>query len=82
MNELYSGSLAPFAVLLAPLLIGLVPILPRWRKDALQLLPLAPLPALAFVMIGAPGALVFPDLVLGVSLAGRRAGQSLVYFGV
>jgi len=69
VNELYSGSLAPFAVLLAPLLIGLVPILPRWRKDALQLLPLAPLPALAFVMIGAPGALVFPDLVLGVSLA-------------
>lgn len=69
MSALYSGSLAPFAVLLAPLLIGLVPILPRWRKDALRLLPLAPLPALAFGVAGAPGALVFPDLVLGVSLA-------------
>ena len=78
MNALYSGSLAPFAVLLAPLLIGLVPILPRWRNDALQLLPLAPLPALAFGAAGAPGALVLPDLALGVSLAAGPNGALLL----
>ena len=69
MTALYSGSLAPFAVLLWPLLIGLVPVVPRWRDTALRLLPLAPLPALAFAMAGAPGAVVFPDLMLGVELA-------------
>ncbi|MFU8898242.1 MAG: complex I subunit 5 family protein [Roseinatronobacter sp.] len=69
MNALYSGSLAPFAVLLWPLLIGVVPVVPRWRDTALRLLPLAPLPALAFAMAGAPGAVVFPDLMLGVELA-------------
>jgi len=69
MSALYSGSLAPFAVLLWPLLIGMVPIVPRWRDNALRLLPLAPLPALVFALAGAPGAVVFPDLMLGVELA-------------
>lgn len=69
MSALYSGSLAPFAVLLWPLLIGLVPVVPRWRRHALSLLPLAPLPALVFAMAGAPGEVVLQDLVLGVDLA-------------
>ncbi len=70
MTTLYSGSLVPFAVLLWPLLVGLAPIVPRWRQDALRLLPLAPLPALVFALAGAPGAVVLPDLMLGVELAG------------
>lgn len=70
MTALYSGSLVPLAVLLWPLLVGLASIVPRWRKDALRLLPLAPLPALGFALAGAPGAVVFPDLMLGVKLAG------------
>lgn len=69
MTALYTGSLAPFAVLLWPLLIGLVPVVPPWRKHALMLLPLAPLPALGFAIAGAPGAVVLPDLMLGVDLA-------------
>ena len=72
MNALYSGSLAPFAVLLWPLLIGMVPVVPRWRHNSLSLLPLAPLPALVFAIAGAPGAVVFPDLMLGVELAAGR----------
>lgn len=68
MSTIYSGSLAPFAVLLWPLLIGLVPIVPRWRANALLLLPFAPLPALGFAMAGAPGSVVIPDLMLGVQL--------------
>ncbi len=72
MTALYDGSLAPFAVLLWPLLIGLVPVVPRWRADALRLLPLAPLPALGFALAGAPGTVVFPDLMLGVQLATGR----------
>jgi len=68
MSALYSGSLIPFAVLLWPLLLGLVPMVPRWRAGALWLLPLAPLPALAFALVGAPGAVELPDLVLGVAL--------------
>jgi len=70
MTALYSGSLVPFAVLLWPLLVGLAPIVPQWRRDALRLLPLAPLPALVFALAGAPGAVVLPDLMLGVELAG------------
>lgn len=70
MITFYSGSLLPFAVLLWPLLVGLAPLVPRWRNDALRLLPLAPLPALGFALAGAPGAVVFPDLMLGVELAG------------
>ncbi|MFN4130768.1 MAG: hypothetical protein ACK4GC_13290, partial [Paracoccaceae bacterium] len=57
---LYTGSLVPLGVLVWPLLLGLVPIIPRWRHNVLWLLPLAPLPALAFAIAGAPGALVLP----------------------
>ena len=69
MSALYTGSLAPFAVLLWPLLIGLVPVVPRWRRHGLRVLPLAPLPALVFALAGAPGSVVLPDLMLGVELA-------------
>lgn len=69
MSALFSGSLVPFGVLVWPLLIGLVPVVPRWRRHALTLLPLAPLPALGFALAGAPGAVVLPDLMLGVDLA-------------
>ena len=69
MSALYTGSLAPFAVLLWPLLIGLVPVVPRWRRPVLRVLPLAPLPALVFALAGAPGQVVLPDLMLGVELA-------------
>ncbi|MCC5993226.1 MAG: hypothetical protein JJT99_11970 [Rhodobacteraceae bacterium] len=69
MTTLYSGSLLPLAVLVWPLLLGLVPAIPRWRNRALLALPLAPLPALGYALAGAPGALFVPDLVLGVYLA-------------
>lgn len=72
MNALYSGSLLPFAVLLWPLLVGVVPIVARARAWALWLLPLAPLPALLFAMAGAPGAVSLPNLVLGVELAATQ----------
>lgn len=69
MTTLYSGSLLPLAVLIWPLLLGLGPAIPRWRNRALLVLPLAPLPALAHALAGAPGILSVPDLVLGVHLA-------------
>jgi hydrogenase-4 component B len=68
MSTMYSGSLAPFAVLMWPLLIGLVPIIPSWRVNALRLLPFAPLPAIGFALAGAPESVVIPDLMLGVQL--------------
>lgn len=71
MSTMYSGSLAPFAVLMWPLLLGLVPIVPRWRANALRLLPFAPLPALGFAIAGAPGSVEIPDLLLGVQLGTR-----------
>ncbi|MCC6007814.1 MAG: NADH dehydrogenase [Rhodobacteraceae bacterium] len=69
MSAFYQGSLVPLAVLVWPLLVGLVPVVPRWRARAVRVLPLAPLPALGFAMAGAPGELFLPDLMLGVHLA-------------
>lgn len=78
MNALYSGSIWPLAVLVWPLLLGLVPVVPRWRPHAFRLLPLAPLPALAFAMAGAPGITLVPDLLLGTALAAVPQGALLL----
>ena len=78
MSSIYSGSLLPLGVLVWPLLIGLVAVVPRWQAGAVRLLPLAPLPALAFALAGAPGGLVVPDLLLGVTLAPVPGGALLV----
>jgi hypothetical protein len=63
------------ATLLLPLAIAAMPIVRGWRDWALRLLPLAPLPGLAAVLLVADGtALVLPDLLLGARLAiGDRA---------
>jgi len=74
MTAFYSGSLLPLAELVWPLLLGLVPVVPAWRDRALQVLPLAPLPALGFALAGAPGTLFLPDLMLGVHLAAVAGG--------
>lgn len=78
MTALYTGSLMPLAVLVWPLLLGLVPLVPRWRAGALRVLPLAPLPALAFAAAGASGTTVLPDLLLGVQLAAVPGGALLL----
>lgn len=69
-----------------PLLLGLLGSLPACRRQALRLLPLAPLPALALALIPQPLALDLPGLLLGVQLElteGARwwlAMTSLVWF--
>ncbi len=78
MSGLVSGSVWPFAVLVWPLLLGLVPVLPAWRDRALRVLPLAPLPALGFALAGAPGTTAVPDLMLGVDLAAVPGGALLL----
>ena len=78
MNALISGSVWPLAGLVWPLLLALVPALPRWRARAPWLLPLAPLPALGFALAGAPGTAVLPDLLLGVELAAVPGGALLL----
>lgn len=78
MSALYHGSLVPFAVVVWPLVLGLAPIVPRWRANALWLLPLAPIPALMFAIAGAPGTVVLPDLVLGVTLQAVPDGALLI----
>lgn len=72
------GDIAPFAVLVWPLLIGLVAALPGGARWALRLLPLAPLPALGFALAGAPGAVLLPDLILGTSLEAGRGGPLFI----
>jgi len=72
------GDIAPFAVLVWPLLIGLVAALPGGARWALRLLPLAPLPALGFALAGAPGAVLLPDLILGTSLEVDRGGALFI----
>ncbi|WP_071795287.1 complex I subunit 5 family protein [Natronohydrobacter thiooxidans] len=74
------NALLPFAVLIWPLLLGLVPAVPRWRPHALWILPLAPLPALGLALAGAPGAIFLPDLLLGVHLAAVPGGA--LYLGM
>lgn len=78
MSAFFTGSPWPFAVLVWPLLIGLVPALPRARAHALRVLPLAPLPALVFALLGAPGSATLPDLILGVELAAVPGGALLL----
>jgi formate hydrogenlyase subunit 3/multisubunit Na+/H+ antiporter MnhD subunit len=66
------------AVLVWPLLLGLVPVMPAWRGHAPWVLPLAPLPALVFALFGAPGATAVPDLHPrrgARGRAGRRASS-------
>lgn len=72
------GDIAPFAVLVWPLLIGLVAALPGGARWPLRLLPLAPLPALGFALAGAPGAVLLPDLILGTSLEAGRGGPLFI----
>ncbi|MGY6638035.1 MAG: complex I subunit 5 family protein [Erythrobacter sp.] len=72
------GDIWPFAVLVWPLLIGLVAALPGGARWALRLLPLAPLPALGFALAGAPGAVLLPDLILGTSLEAGRGGALFI----
>ncbi len=80
MSIFYSGTLLPLAVLVWPLLLGLVPAIPRWRNRALQVLPLAPLPALGYALSGASGALFVPDLLLGMHLTAVPGGA--LYLGM
>lgn len=72
------GDIWPFAVLVWPLLIGLVAALPGGARWALRLLPFAPLPALGFALAGAPGAVLLPDLILGTSLEAGRGGPLFI----
>lgn len=74
------SALLPFAILVWPLLLGLVPAIPHWRRHALWVLPLAPLPALGFALAGAPGAIFLPDLLLGVHLTAVPRGA--LYLGM
>ena len=78
MNGLLTGSIWPLAVLVWPLLMGLVPLIPAWRDQAPWALPLAPLPALVFAALGAPGTTGVPDLILGVELAAVPGGALLI----
>lgn len=78
LSPLLVGDIAPFAVLLWPLLIGLVAAVPGGSGPALRMLPLAPLPALAFAIAGAPGAALLPDLLLGTSLEAGAGGALLI----
>ncbi|WP_209424529.1 complex I subunit 5 family protein [Pararhodobacter sp. SW119] len=74
MSAIITGSPWPFLVLAWPLLLGLVPLVPAWRALAVRVLPLAPLPALGFAVLGAPGTTGMPDLLLGVELAAVPGG--------
>ncbi|SDX61927.1 complex I subunit 5 family protein [Roseicitreum antarcticum] len=67
MSVPFTGSLVLFAVLLWPLLVALVPLVPRWRAGALWVLPLAPLPALI---------LALADGIATVTGAGTTAATS------
>ncbi len=78
LSPVLVGDVAPFAVLLWPLLIGLVAAIPGGSGPALRMLPLAPLPALAFAIAGAPGAVLLPDLLLGTSLEAGAGGALLI----
>jgi hydrogenase-4 component B len=78
MSGVFTGSVWPFAVLVWPLLLGLVPVVPAWRAHALRVLPLAPLPALVFALLGAPGTTELPQLILGVELAAVPGGALLL----
>ena len=78
MNALLAGSIWPFAVLVWPLLLGLLPVVPAWRAHGLRVLPLAPLPALVFALFGAPGATELPHLILGVELEAVPGGALLL----
>jgi hydrogenase-4 component B len=72
------GDIWPFAVLVWPLLIGLVAALPGGARWALRLLPAAPLAALGFALAGAPGAVLLPDLILGTSLEAGKGGALFI----
>jgi hydrogenase-4 component B len=78
MNPIVLGDIWPFAVLVWPLLIGLVPTLRGGVRIALWLLPLAPLPALVFALMGAPGVILLPDLILEMSLGAMKGGALLI----
>ncbi len=58
----------PLLVLVWPLLLAVIGALPPCRRHALRLLPLAPLPALALVMVPGAWSLHLPDLLLGARL--------------
>ena len=78
MSALVTGPVWPLAVLVWPLLLALVPVLRAGRALALQVLPFAPLPALALALAGAGGVTEAPDLLLGVVLAADPAGVLLL----
>ncbi|MCC6009147.1 MAG: hypothetical protein JJU40_15945 [Rhodobacteraceae bacterium] len=78
MNALVTGPVWPLLVLIWPLLLALVPVLRAGRAHALQVLPFAPLPALALALGGAGGVTEAPDLLLGVVLAAEPAGVLLL----
>jgi hydrogenase-4 component B len=73
-----SGPLLPLAALIWPLLLGLVAMLPPVRAQALRLLLLAPLPAIALALAGGQGVTVVPDLLLGVTLGAGRPAMLLL----
>lgn len=78
MNPFVFGEIWPFAVVVWPLVVGLVPLVRGGVRPALWLLPLAPLPALVFALLGAPGVVLLPDLLLETSLGARQGGALLV----
>lgn len=78
MSAFVLGDIWPFAVLVWPLLIAVAPLMPGGVRSALWLLPLAPLPALVFAIMGAPGTVLLPDLILGTSLGAVAGGALLI----
>lgn len=78
MASFVIGDIWPFAVLVWPLLIGLLAAFPGGSRLALRLLPAAPLPALGFALAGAPGAVLLPDLILGTSLEAGTGGALFI----
>ena len=75
---LFDGPLLPLVALVWPLCIGVAAALPAVRQRALQLLPLAPLPALWLALHGIEGQTLVPDLLLGVTLGAERPAALLL----
>ena len=78
MSAVVAGPVWPLVVLLWPLVLALVTVLPGGRGRALWVLPVAPLPGLAWALAGAGGVTQAPGLLLGVTLGATEAGALLM----
>lgn len=68
----------PILVLIWPLTLAFIAALPRMRRHAVRLLPIAPLPALWFAFARPQEPSILPEILLGAELAAVPAGRLLL----